>query len=390
MGEKGKILIIDFTNYEDYPIGGYLSFARSLMESFGNSLALAGITTSDEDPVGRWFRKEIEGTAYDFFAFARYSKTKTRHLLPDRLVGYVLVKYFQNRIFKININNVFIQRHEILLSLRRLKSKNLCFCFAGLENPLSISKYSYGPGISRYFEIVFFRKLRNVRTILASGDDNAINEMIIRSRERVLKSSVVKFPTRISTDIFKPIDKQEARNKLGLPDYETIVLTTGRLAKFKGWKFMIDSFRLFMEKLPESSLRFIGEGEDYEEIKAYLSNENLSDKITLEGRKSQQEIALFLNASDLFIMGSYKEGWSTSLMEAIACGVPSCVTDFSSAREIIIEGEGGYAINDHNEAHFAEGMLKALKLTRPVRNDHVIKYSTQNLKGDLLNYWTLS
>ena len=78
MGEKGKILIIDFTNYEDYPIGGYLSFARSLMESFGNSLALAGITTSDEDPVGRWFRKEIEGTAYDFFAFARYSKTKTR------------------------------------------------------------------------------------------------------------------------------------------------------------------------------------------------------------------------------------------------------------------------------------------------------------------------
>ena len=62
MGEKERILIIEFTNYEDYPIGGYLSFARSLMKSFGNSLAIAGITTSNEDPVGIWFKKEIDGS----------------------------------------------------------------------------------------------------------------------------------------------------------------------------------------------------------------------------------------------------------------------------------------------------------------------------------------
>jgi len=390
MGEKGRILIIDFTNYEDYPIGGYLSFARSLMGSFGSDLALTGITTNDEDPVGRWFKKEINGSVYDFFAFARYSKTKTRHLIPDRLVCYLLVRFFQSRIFNIDIDNIFLQRHEILLSLKELRSKNICFSFAGLENPLSISKYSYASGISRWFENCFFKKLKYVSTILAAGDDNSINEMIIRSRGKVSGSSVIKFPTRIPTDIFKPLDKSEARSKLGLPSSGTIVLTTGRLAKFKGWKFMVDCYRLFTEKITDSSLRFIGEGEDYDKIKAYLSDINLADKIIFEGKKSQQEIALFLNASDLFIMGSYKEGWSTALMEAIACGTPACVTDFSSADEIIQEGRNGYVIRDHNETLFVNGMLHALMLTRPVINDHVTRYSTKNLKEDLLKYWKWS
>ena len=121
----------------------------------------------------------------------------------------------------------------------------------------------------------------------------------------------------------------------------------------------------------------------------YISERNLTDKILLAGKRSREEIALYLNASDLYIMGSYKEGWPTALMEAAACGVPSCVTDFSAADEIIREGVNGYIVNKHDEDIFNETMLKALKLPRPVQNDHVTRYSTANLKKDLLSYWTL-
>jgi len=110
----------------------------------------------------------------------------------------------------------------------------------------------------------------------------------------------------------------------------------------------------------------------------------------LEGKKSPEEIALYLNASDLFIMGSYKEGWSTSLMEAIACGVPSCVTEFSSAKEIIVQGENGYVVNEHDEALFVQAMLKAMKMVRPVNNDNVTRFSSDRMKEDLLKYWELS
>ena len=384
-----RILILDFANYVDYPIGGYLSFARSMIETFGNTVALVGIATSPSDPVGRWFIKEIDGTPFDFFAFARYKKTKTRHLLPDRLVSYPLVRYYGRKIYEKNINNIFLQRQEILMALPGFKSKNVCFCFAGLENPLSISKYSYASFIAKWFERAFFKRVRFVNTILAAGDSSSIGEMIARSGGRLSQDQVIKFPTRINTSIFRPVGKDYARGILNLPPERTIFVTTGRVATLKGWKFMVDCFVQFEKSIQDSVLYFIGEGEDEEKLKQYIYVNNLSEKIFLAGRKTPEEVVLYLNASDLFIMGSYKEGWSTSLIEAIACGVPACVTDFSSAREIIVEGVNGYVVSEHNSDRFVKAMTEALKIRRPVNNANVKLLSSDLLKGELLKYWKL-
>lgn len=388
MNKRSRILIVDFTDYEDYPIGGYLTFAKNMMESFGSELALAGITTSKNDPLGKWFRKSINGTEYDFFAMARYNRSRTRNIIPDRIVNLILANYFKKRILTIGIDNLFVQRHESLIAFANA-GKNICYSFPGLENPLNISKYSYAGLLANMFERKFFKKLGHVRTILARGDDDAIREMVARSNGTMTDRHVIKFPTRVRTDIFKPMDRQNARLRLALPLDATIVLTTGRLAWLKGWKFMIDSFVKFSEKVTNPLFLFVGEGEDFDEIILYISEKNLTDKISLAGKKSREEIALYLNASDLYIMGSYKEGWPTALMEAAACGVPSCVTDFSAADEIIRDGVNGYIVKKHDEDIFSETMLKALRLPRPVQNDHVTRYSTANLRKDLLSYWTL-
>jgi glycosyltransferase involved in cell wall biosynthesis len=388
MKTDNRILLIDFANFEDYPIGGYLTFALNMMDAFGTELALAGITTSRYDPIGRWFKKVINGVEYDFFAMARYDRAKTRNIIPDRLVNYILAKYYKKRILKIGIKNIFLQRHESLIALSD-STVNICYSFPGLENPLMISKYSYAGILATWFERRFFKKIAHAVTILARGDDNAIREMIARSNGALAGRTIVKFPTRIRTDIFKPVDRNEARSSLGLPENATLVLTTGRLAWLKGWKFMIDSYVKFSENVPSPQFILVGEGEDYEKIKLYISENKLTDKISLTGKKSRADIALYLNASDLYVMGSFKEGWPTALMEAVACGVPACATEFSSVDEIIIEGENGYILRTRNEEEFAEAMLKALKFKRPVRNEHVIRYSSDLLKDDILSYWKL-
>lgn len=386
--ENKRILIIDFTDFEGYPIGGYLTFAKNMMESFGSELALAGITTSSFDPVGRWFKKTINGTEHDFFAMARYDRAKSMNIIPDRLVNYLLAKYYRRRIFNIGINNIFLQRHESLLALAD-GTKNICYSFPGLENPLAIAKYSYASLLAGWFERRFFKKIVQVSTILARGDDVAISEMLKRSNGALINHHITKFPTRINTVLFRPLDRQEARRKLGFSPGIVLVVTTGRLAWLKGWKFMIDSFARFSEYVTESRFMIIGDGEDLQKIKSYISENNLDDKIILTGKKSREDISLYLNASDLYIMGSYKEGWPTALMEAVACGVPACVTEFSSVDEIILEGVNGYIIRDRNEERFSNTMLKALELHRPVKNDHVTRYSTENLKDDILKYWKL-
>lgn len=388
MEQGGRILIIDFSNFEDYPIGGYLSFASNLVSAFGSTLALVGITTDPGDPTGIWFKKSIRGETFDFFAFARYKKTRTKHLIPDRLITYLLIRFYRRRIEQIGIRNLFIQRQEVLLAIET-DLMNICFSFAGLENPLSISKYWYSQLIARPFESFFFKKLQRVQVILARGDDRAIADLMERSCGALSRKAIVKFPTRINTDVFKPLDKTDSRAKLGLPVSKTIVVTTGRLAKFKGWEFMLECFQDFCKINQNSLFYFVGEGEDSNEIKAYISECNLEHCTVLTGKKSQPEIALYLNAADLYIMGSFKEGWSTSLMEAIACGVPACVTDFSSSMDIVIDGENGFVVKNRDKTLFADCMIKAISLPRPVNNDNVLRYSTHRLKDDLLSHWQL-
>ncbi len=386
---ESRILIVDFTDYENYPIGGYLTFAKNLMDSFGNRLALVGITTSRHDPVGRWVKKSINGIEYDFFAIARYNRALTRNVIPDRLVNFLFAKYYKKRILGIGINNIFVQRHESMIAISG-PEMNICYSFAGLDNPLSISKYSYAGLVAKWFERKFFRKIGYAGTILARGDDDAIRDMLSRSNGTMINHIIIKFPTRIRTAIFKPMDRNVVRAGLDLPQEGTYVITTGRLAWLKGWKFMIDSFALFAEQVPAARFIMVGEGEDYDKIITYVAEKDISDKVSLVGKKAREEIALYLNASDLYIMGSYKEGWPTALMEAVACGLPACATEFSSVGDIILEGINGFIDRGRDEIAFAANMVKALEFERPVRNDHVTRFSTENLKEDLLGYWKLT
>jgi glycosyltransferase involved in cell wall biosynthesis len=382
-----RILFIDFCNYKDYQIGGHLSFARSLMSAFGNQLSLVGISTDKKDPVGRWFKKEIDGTEYDFFALARYNKSKTKHIIPDRISCIFLLRYYKNRILKLNFQNVFVQRPEILPAIKDFSYKNICYCFPGTENPLKTSKYWFGRYGAVYFDKLFFSSLKDVKLILASADENAISSMVQRSKGILTRQSVIKFPTRINTDIYKPADKNEAREKLQISRLKKVVITVGRLSWLKGWKLMIDSFVLFEKKLPGSLFYFVGGGEDFNKINEYLNANSLNDKVILAGVKKPEEIAIYLNASDLYIMGSYKEGWSTSLMEAVACAIPVCVTNFSAASDIIQVGVNGYIESKWDVTEFASLMEKALALD--IKEADVSGYSISNMKADLLRDWTL-
>lgn len=388
---KKRILLIDFCDFERYPIGGYLTFFKNMLDSFKGDLALVGISTKNNEPVGRWFKKKIKGVEYDYFALARYTNlTVTKHFIPDRLVMYILLTFYKKRIRKINIRNVFIQRQEVLLAIKNSGFSNICYRFAGLDDPLSMSKYWYSALFARIFERKFFKSFHNVKLIFATGDNAAIDAMLVRSNQMLQSKKIIKFPTRIDTGIFRKFNKLKARKELGIPESSIIILTTGRLAWLKGWKFMIDSFQEFQSSYPESKFLFIGEGEEREKIEKYISSKDLKSKIILVGKKTPNEIAMFLNASDIFIMGSLKEGWSTSLIEAIGCGVPACVTDFTSAKEIITEGVTGF-VSERNADSFSNYMKKCLMIDTSVLplNSDVMKYSTSELGNEILKHWVL-
>ena len=382
-----KILVIDNVNFINYPTGGIMAFYRTLLPAFGNDIKLAGICTDTSYPTGKWIKKKIFDIEFDFFSMANIKPSAKKPLVPERIQNCFHVKKHIRKITKgIDFDVILTQTPEVTYFIPTKLLKKTCFILPGIENPLSISRYSWAKNLATIYDKFFLMpKAKKVRWLLAAADYEARCKFSERSKGKIKAEDIIPFPTRFDDSIYFP-KRNTAEQGVSTSKEKTFV-TVGRLGWFKGWKLMIDAFCIAQEKEPNSKLIFIGDGEDEKKILNYINEKNLNEKIELVGKKHPAEIAEYLNKSDVFIMGSMVEGWSTTLVEACACGIPCVVTRFSSAEEMVKEGENGYIVKSRDEQEFAQRMLDAFQLDR----NHVIefdqqfeKYAISHLKEDLL------
>lgn len=117
-------------------------------------------------------------------------------------------------------------------------------------------------------------------------------------------------PNSIDNSLFKKRDKAECRNKLGLPLDKTIIAFIGWFVDRKG------SLRVSkaIEGIPENDVYsiFIGEGPD----------EPNNPNILFKGKVKHDEVPLYLNAADAFVLPTLQEGCCNAVVEAMACGLP--------------------------------------------------------------------
>ncbi len=383
--------IIEGCNYTNFPHGGQLNFAKQLMSVFGNQINLVGIVSDKQTPIGKWIKKDFGGVEYDFFGLYRIKPSSKKPIIPLRIMNFLSLFYYQNKIRKRDQSRIFVQSAEFLLALKSWKGYNICYRFPGVENPLAISRYKLGLFLAKYYDRIFFPLLRSCNTILASANNDEIASMVERSKGVISRLQVIQFLTRVNTDTFCKKDKSDVRKKLGIDINTILVVTSGRLGYYKGWKFQIDCFLQFNHEFANSIFYFLGDGEEKNRISEYIEETKSNDVIFLYGFIEHETLSMFLSAADLYIMGSYKEGWSTSLVEATACGVPACVTDFSSANEIIKEGKTGFVIKDRDINKFVLKMKEALDLDmKSVENALDIgMYSLSTLRQDLIKAWSI-
>ncbi len=381
-----NILYIEGCNFRDFPLGGTLSFAKQFVQHVDDRFFLVGLGDL-EDPIGLWFKKEINGQQFDYFAIGKTREVENTKI-PKRIVLYKMLKRHLSRIHETKSDSdlVFSQTPQFVFLISKYKWNKFCFCFAGLGNSVGQSRFKFLRFLGRAYERRLFESLKNhCDVILAAADRNAIVEKALQYH---LEPNQIKvFPTRFDEQIFHPSDQISSRNKLGISSETILLVTTGRLSYIKGWKDLIESFRIFHKKFPLSKLVFLGDGEDREKIVNYVQNEIDGGTIEIAGRKSPDEISAYLNAADLFVMFSLLEGWPTAIVEAIACGKNIVTSKVSGVSDMINDGENGYIISNRNPAEFAIAIEKALKLPNPNYTSIRIsdKFSSRNLNSDFYN-----
>ncbi len=385
-----KVLFIEMCNFEDYPLGGHLSFALHMTHAFGNTLSLVGFSSQDITP-GKWIKRKIRNEEYNYFSVSIVTPAEKKPIIPTRISDFFYLKKHIKRVLSNEYDIILIQTPQVLFTLPKRVLDKTYVVMPGLGNPLRISRYSYGHFLANIYEKLLYRRLSRTPKLLAAADQDAINSFVQNSKGLLTPDKVVQFPTRYEAEIFKQRDQKKVRIELNVEQNLTVIVTTGRLNWFKGWKFMIDAFCIFQQHTLHSNLYFIGDGEDRRKIESYILEKGLQDKVILIGKQRPATVARYLNASDLFIMGSFAEGWSTSLVEAIACCTPACVTKFSSALDLVEQGVNGFVVEERDEELFARKMNEAILLNKEgiLHKAELTKsLSTDNLKTELLKVIT--
>ena len=123
-----------------------------------------------------------------------------------------------------------------------------------------------------------------------------------------------------------------SRRELGLSERPTLCYT-GRLHREKGLCDLIDALPRIIAENGPVTLLLVGDGPQRTELAARARDTGLADHVVFTGQVD--DVDQYLRASDLFVLPSYLEGLSVSLLEALALGIPALASDIAPNHGIL-------------------------------------------------------
>ncbi|HZK74612.1 MAG TPA: glycosyltransferase, partial [Clostridia bacterium] len=171
---------------------------------------------------------------------------------------------------------------------------------------------------------------------------------------------------RIDLATFQPIDRAEARLKIGY-GAGRLLLFVGRLERLKGVEIAIRALALLRGRDHED-LRLIVLGEDSrdadesekERLKAVADSLGVRDRIDFLGSVAHHELPYFYAAADACVMPSYSESFGLVALEAQACGRPVVASGASGLRSVVRDEVSGYLVDGDDPAIYAERIGRLL------------------------------
>ncbi len=137
----------------------------------------------------------------------------------------------------------------------------------------------------------------------------------------------------IDTKKFHPNNSSTIRKELSLDPNTILITAVSSLTPEKGHRYLLDALAQLQSKTANFHLLIIGDGAEQSNIEQQINVLNLSDQVTLLGRRS--DINNIHAATDIYVLPSLKEGLPMSLLEAMASGVCSVASDVGDISKCI-------------------------------------------------------
>lgn len=160
------------------------------------------------------------------------------------------------------------------------------------------------------------------------------------------------------------IDDEEIKVKAMMPlpngicKKKLTLVTVARFSVPKNYPRLLKTIYRLKKDGFDFKLWVIGDGEQREMIERIITDNELSDYVTLCGY--QENPYPFIYAADLLLCSSSYEGFSTFITEGLILGKPIVTTNCSGMTELLGDSEYG-VITENDDNAFYEGVYSVLK-----------------------------
>jgi len=141
----------------------------------------------------------------------------------------------------------------------------------------------------------------------------------------------------------------------------SVIACVARFVPVKRHIDLIQALGLLMQAGVPFRCALVGEGPLLRGIQSKVEEVGLGEFITFPGRINPDAVRELLIKADLFVLPSAWEGLPSSVMEAMAAGLPVVGTDVNGISELVVDGETGLLVPPENPESLAAALASMLE-----------------------------
>lgn len=175
---------------------------------------------------------------------------------------------------------------------------------------------------------------------------------------------------QFNSDISKK-DVRRVKNRYSIVD--DYVLYLGTLKPSKNLEGLIDAFARVSLRCHDIKLVIVGKkGWLFDSIYKKVNDLKLKDKIIFTDFISEENKPAIIKGAKVFVLPSFWEGFGLDALSAMACGVPTVVSNVGGLPEVV--GDSGILINPTDVKSIADGIMEVI-------NAPTAKYNSMIARG---------
>lgn len=209
--------------------------------------------------------------------------------------------------------------------------------------------------VGRFFQVSSFLLARLVSAVIVKSRE-------MQSKLRLKTAHVI--PNGVELDLFRPMDRSEARRALGLDPHKKFVLFPYNPAEARKRYDLIEAaVALARAKIPEL-------------------------EILLVRGVPRSRMSHHINAADVFVLASVIEGSPNAVKEAMASNLPVITVDVGDTAQLIGGTEGCYLVPREAEAMAAKIVEVCRRDTRTRGREWIARLSMESVAGQIVEVYS--